>query len=717
MADYTDVALSACTVLVLKGSSSDLYAVLQHPVSDPVELGGDTTLQCSVLTDTSAGEHSVYWFRHGSGESHPGIIYTHGNKSDQCKSSSETDSSTQSCVYKLPKRNLSLSDAGTYYCAVLMCGEIIFGSGTKLDFVGSTLKTDIQCLNGLKYADDGGTIHLNCFLSSTDVSATAWFKQTPGEKPLLIASTFHTAKIRYHDEFERSGRFHAVTDKSSFNLTISNAEPSDSATYYCAMADYTNIALSACTVLVFKDSSSRLYTVLQHPVSDPVELGGDTTLQCSVLTDTSAGEHSVYWFRHGSGESHPGIIYTHGNRSDQCKSSSETDSSTQSCVYKLPKRNLSLSDAGTYYCAVAACGQILFGNGTKLDFVGGPSKIDLPCVDGMKFIQNGENVTLNCPFGTLNAITTAWYKQTPGEKLLLIASAVRSTSVTYDNGFEKSGRFTALGEQSFSLIISNADPSDSATYYCAAADFSGATLLECTVLVLKGSSSSLHAVLQHPVSDPVELGGDTTLQCSVLTDTSAGEHSVYWFRHGSGESHPGIIYTHGNRSDQCKSSSETDSSTQSCVYKLPKRNLSLSDAGTYYCAVLMCGEIIFGNGTKLDVVAFSIKSTPTTNMAKTKELSKDTRDKIVDLHKAGKGYGAIAKQLGEKRSTVGAIIRKWKKLNMTVNLPRTGAPRKISPRGVSMILRKVNNQPRITREELVNDLKTAGTTVSKVTRF
>ena len=102
-------------------------------------------------------------------------------------------------------------------------------------------------------------------------------------------------------------------------------------------------------------------------------------------------------------------------------------------------------------------------------------------------------------------------------------------------------------------------------------------------------------------------------------------------------------------------------------------------------------------------------------MAKTKELSKDTRDKIVHLHKAGKGYGAIAKQLGEKRSTVGAIIRKWKKLNMTVNLNRSGAPCKISPRGVSMILRKVRNQPGTTRQELVNDLKRAGTTVSKVT--
>ncbi len=104
-------------------------------------------------------------------------------------------------------------------------------------------------------------------------------------------------------------------------------------------------------------------------------------------------------------------------------------------------------------------------------------------------------------------------------------------------------------------------------------------------------------------------------------------------------------------------------------------------------------------------------------MSKTKEMSKDTRDKIVDLHKAGMVYRTIGKQLGEKATTIGAIIRKWKKFKMTVNLTRTGAPCKISPRGVSMILRKVRTTPtpRTTREDLVNDLKRAGTTVSTVT--
>ncbi len=79
------------------------------------------------------------------------------------------------------------------------------------------------------------------------------------------------------------------------------------------------------------------------------------------------------------------------------------------------------------------------------------------------------------------------------------------------------------------------------------------------------------------------------------------------------------------------------------------------------------------------------------------------------------GYKTIAKQLGEKVTTVGVIIRKWKKHKITINLPQTGAPCKISPRGVSMIMRTVRNQPRPTREDLVNDLKAVGTRVTKKT--
>ncbi|KAK3519520.1 hypothetical protein QTP70_033504 [Hemibagrus guttatus] len=118
---------------------------------------------------------------------------------------------------------------------------------------------------------------------------------------------------------------------------------------------------------------------------------------------------------------------------------------------------------------------------------------------------------------------------------------------------------------------------------------------------------------------------------------------------------------------------------------------------------------------KRHLSTISNSQTPNSTMAKTKELSKDTRNKIVDLHQAGKTESAIGKQLGVKKSTVGAIIRKWKTYKTTDNFPRSGAPRKISPHGVKMITRTVSKNPRTTRGDLVNDLQRAGTKVTKAT--
>ena len=102
-------------------------------------------------------------------------------------------------------------------------------------------------------------------------------------------------------------------------------------------------------------------------------------------------------------------------------------------------------------------------------------------------------------------------------------------------------------------------------------------------------------------------------------------------------------------------------------------------------------------------------------MGKKKELSKDIRDKIVDLHKAGTGYKKISKQLGEKLTTVGTIIRKWKEHKVNAYLPWSGAPCKISPCGISMMTKKVRDQPSTIQEGLVKDLKAVGTTVMKRT--
>jgi len=110
-----------------------------------------------------------------------------------------------------------------------------------------------------------------------------------------------------------------------------------------------------------------------------------------------------------------------------------------------------------------------------------------------------------------------------------------------------------------------------------------------------------------------------------------------------------------------------------------------------------------------------LSTTSNSHTPNSKELSKDTRNKIVDLQQAGKTESAIGKQLGVKKLTVGAIFFKWKTYKTTDSLPRSGAPRKTSPRGVKMITRTVNKNPKNTRGGLVNDLQRAGTNVTKAT--
>ncbi|KAF0039070.1 hypothetical protein F2P81_009554 [Scophthalmus maximus] len=105
----------------------ELQDIPQGPESVTVLPGGSVTLNCTVNTGTCDGEHRVCWFRHGS---RPGIIHAHG---DQChRVSAPAGSLSHSCVYHLQRMNLTSLDAGTYHCAMASCGEVLFGSGSKV---------------------------------------------------------------------------------------------------------------------------------------------------------------------------------------------------------------------------------------------------------------------------------------------------------------------------------------------------------------------------------------------------------------------------------------------------------------------------------------------------------------------------------------------------------------------------------------------------------
>lgn len=83
-------------------------------------------------------------------------------------------------------------------------------------------------------------------------------------------------------------------------------------------------------------------------------------------------------------------------------------------------------------------------------------------------------------------------------------------------------------------------------------------------------------------------------------------------------------------------------------------------------------------------------------MGKAKELSKDLREKVVELYKTGKGYKKISKELRMPISSVKTLIKKWKMRGSVETKPRSGRPTKISAKTARKFVRDAKKNPQIT---------------------
>ncbi|KAF4094134.1 hypothetical protein AMELA_G00009670 [Ameiurus melas] len=225
--------------------------------------------------------------------------------------------------------------------------------------IGSAQTNDVSQPDPMITADVGENVTLHCFRLGEDNSGSiVWYKQKVGHEPRVMVTVLQ--QTSYEDEF-KSTRFSIEKEKRNYHLKIVNVEPSDEAVYYCGFRKFLTRFGNGTYLLVKGDGDVKV-SVFQSGVSDSVPAGASVTLQCSVLSESRSAELQVLWFRAAPPQSHPQIIYTHHNCSHQC----ESGSSTHTCVYNFSKNILSLNDTGTYYCAVAMCGKIIFGNGTRV---------------------------------------------------------------------------------------------------------------------------------------------------------------------------------------------------------------------------------------------------------------------------------------------------------------------------------------------------------------
>ncbi|XP_026036612.1 uncharacterized protein LOC113029808 [Astatotilapia calliptera] len=130
---YSQMFSSGTFLAVKDYNQQESIYMKQVPKKESVLIGDSLALQCSLLSTSKEkafqcpDEHRVYWLRAGSESFTPSIIHTHMDSRDEALKIN--------CVYSLSKTIQDYSDAGTYYCAVLTCGKILFGEGTKVEII------------------------------------------------------------------------------------------------------------------------------------------------------------------------------------------------------------------------------------------------------------------------------------------------------------------------------------------------------------------------------------------------------------------------------------------------------------------------------------------------------------------------------------------------------------------------------------------------------
>nr|XP_043896753.1 uncharacterized protein LOC122778726 isoform X2 [Solea senegalensis] len=193
---------------------------------------------------------------------------------------------------------------------------------------------------------------------------------------------------------------------------------------------------------------------------------------------------------------------------------------------------------------------------------------EAPVLVSVTVVKPGDNVNLTCTVSSDKQVFN-WYKQPPGHMLHTVVSRILKKEI--EQFIDERFTFTKVDNQYF-LTIVNVSKEDEATYFCQSGTMYKYTFVSGTFLAVND---------ENPEKVSGRPGQQATLQCSLVSKRKGntvqcpGRDSVSLFRAGSGSglSRPNFIYVHENSDD---------------------------DDGTHRCAVLTCGNILFGEETKVE---------------------------------------------------------------------------------------------------------------------
>uniref|UniRef100_A0AAR2K484 Ig-like domain-containing protein n=1 Tax=Pygocentrus nattereri TaxID=42514 RepID=A0AAR2K484_PYGNA len=133
---------------------------------------------------------------------------------------------------------------------------------------------------------------IKCHQNETKHDLLTWYQQSLGKLPQYIVRQFKTEEQKVNHTFSKkfiNSRF--TVDNKTFDLSINGVKEEDVGIYFCGKGEKNSSEFLSGTLLLFADEKTPPDPAIKNCSVQAV------TLSCS-------GDRSVYWIRHGSGESH-----------------------------------------------------------------------------------------------------------------------------------------------------------------------------------------------------------------------------------------------------------------------------------------------------------------------------------------------------------------------------------------------------------------------------
>ncbi|XP_051868672.1 junctional adhesion molecule-like isoform X2 [Pristis pectinata] len=229
------VTLFLCVAVGLKATT----VLIQSPGDVKVREGETVLIQCvlesSDVQDT-VEKYDVHWYNSRSKLNQEGIVlslYNHGSvyRSPGFSDRFQLSRNVTSNSYSLTISDVKTTDSADYICGIW--GHL-FGKGTRLNVTSADVPVLMQSPS-LEHVTEGHTARLWCTMTRARLQDTDvhWYRKLPGQDLEWVLTHDAGGSPQWGPGFTERFLPYRDTSNSSFVLTVTDVEPSDSAVYYC----------------------------------------------------------------------------------------------------------------------------------------------------------------------------------------------------------------------------------------------------------------------------------------------------------------------------------------------------------------------------------------------------------------------------------------------------------------------------------------------------